>query len=405
VSTIVEGYHHFGGASPDLGALKNILEFYGEVNPHTGEPFSEAMLLGLGGGVGVIYFTFDFDEMRTMYVGTRDVRKAGIPGYAQWAAERIGARVNIQESGGVRAAESNLRNALADGKPAMVWLDMASLSYSGLPPEMIKYFEHIAVVYGLDDETAYMGDRAKVGLTIPARELAAARSAITMQKNRIMTIEPSTEDADLRRGIVEGIRDCCNGMLNPVITNFGLKALEKWATRLTDTKDKQGWPKMFPRGGYLFDALQSTYTWIELHGTGGSAGRNMYADFLDEAAEVLGDRGLRAVADEYRHCAALWSELTYGALPDAVPLLREARELKDEAGRLFVEQGNTGTERRLEINRRIVQLREEAARDFPLTEAETIQLLEDLQQRVLAIHSAERNAVTMLQMAAEPVAV
>lgn len=393
----LDGYNNFGGRSADLGALKNVLAFSGVTAPHTGKPYTEEMLLGIGGGVGVIYFTFQFDHLKTMYVGTRDVRTNGKPNYIQTAVERIGGSCTIEETTGAKGAANSLRAALEEGKPAIVWLDLASLPYSGLAPDWIKYFEHIAAVFGLEDGKAYIGDQAATPLVITEEELAVSRKAITNQKHRLLTVDPPSEAADLLRAIKAGISDCIRGMVGPAITNFGLKGLQKWADRLTNTKDKQGWPGFFPRGQYLFDALKSTHDYIEFHGTGGSASRPMYAAFLSEASAALENSELEAAADEYRHAADLWHGIAETALPDSVPIFKETKNLLARRDRLFREEGHNSTIERTGITERLTVIREQVAGDFPLTQPEADDLLAELRRQVYLLHDCEVRAVNMLQ--------
>jgi hypothetical protein len=397
---IVPGFKPTPGLTPDLGAVKNVLAHYGVTNPHTGKPYTEAMLFGLGGGVGIIYFTFTFGSRATMYIGTREVRKAGTPSYPQVAAERTGCAVTVKESAGAKAAEANLRAALDAGKPAVVWCDHASLPYSGLPPELIKYFEHIVLVYGLDDGSAYIADRAPVTQVITAEALAFSRSQITSQKNRIMYLDPPAAEPDLRSGIRDAVASCARGMLEPAITNFGLAGLQKWADRLPDRRDKQGWPRLFlPAGEDLFDALAWAYNYVEYYGTGGQGSRGLYADFLDEAASILDEPDLSAAAAEYRHSASLWSGLARSFLPDDVPSLKQARDILDEDARLVASWPDGTAERRAAIAEERAALRAAASAGFPLTETQVLALFDNAREHVLRVHAAEESAVRMLQAA------
>jgi hypothetical protein len=52
---ILKDYNGFGFNELNSGTLRNVLEYQGVVAPHTGEPFTDAMLFGIGGGVGVEY--------------------------------------------------------------------------------------------------------------------------------------------------------------------------------------------------------------------------------------------------------------------------------------------------------------------------------------------------------------
>jgi hypothetical protein len=47
---ILDGYEPRGGKHPETAALKNVLAYHGVTAPHTGQPFSEEMLLGVGEG-------------------------------------------------------------------------------------------------------------------------------------------------------------------------------------------------------------------------------------------------------------------------------------------------------------------------------------------------------------------
>ena len=57
---ILSNYQQFGGQHPETAGYKNILAYQGVKAPHTGKPFSEAMLLGIGGGLGAGYILWEF---------------------------------------------------------------------------------------------------------------------------------------------------------------------------------------------------------------------------------------------------------------------------------------------------------------------------------------------------------
>src|SRR2546423_298181 len=58
---LVPGYDIFGGGQHRLSTLAaHLLRQAGHVAPHTGEPFSEAMVAGLAGGIGFMYAVFEY---------------------------------------------------------------------------------------------------------------------------------------------------------------------------------------------------------------------------------------------------------------------------------------------------------------------------------------------------------
>ncbi len=70
---ILDVYTQYGGQHPHTAALKNILAYYGVKAPHTGEPFTEAMLLGIGGlGAGYILWEFGEPAIKAMKLGAVD---------------------------------------------------------------------------------------------------------------------------------------------------------------------------------------------------------------------------------------------------------------------------------------------------------------------------------------------
>ena len=110
----------------------------------------------------------------------------------------------------------------------------------------------------------------------------------------MMIAESSDEPVDLRSAVEAGIRDCYEGLLNPRIKTFGLESLTQWAKLVADPKGKRGWPKTFEDPAELYNTLTWVHHWIETGGTGGGALRGMYAEFLDEAATILGKPGSAA---------------------------------------------------------------------------------------------------------------
>jgi hypothetical protein len=313
--------------------------------------------------------------------------------------DRTGAKADFKETTGAKAAETNLKQALDAGRPAMVWVDLASMPYFFLFDGLSAHYIHVIGVCGLDDaqNLVYIDDRAAAPLTITTRQLAVARARVASYKHRVLVVDAPAAQPDLPAAIKDGIRDCCQGLLTSKIGNFSLKALSKWAGLIANTKDKKGWPRVFPPGPYLYEALRAVLTAIELNGTGGGAFRSMYADFLEEASGVLGDPRARDVADLYRGIAAQWHTLSEAVLPDSVEPLAQARQLALRKNRLFEEKGAGATQEIEVINHDLQTIREEVTEAFPMTEGEVTDLLENLRDRIAGIHTAEVEAVGALQ--------
>src|SRR5207249_10271562 len=125
-SPIVSGYSRFGGKHGDTGTLRNILAQMGVVARHTGQPYTEEMLLGLGGGIGASYWVFEFGHSPDMVLGLRHSWENNVE-FLRKICGRIGAGASFKETGGAKAAEANLRQPLVQGRPAVVWVELSSM--------------------------------------------------------------------------------------------------------------------------------------------------------------------------------------------------------------------------------------------------------------------------------------
>lgn len=396
---IVPGYAQFGGAHSDCAALQHVLAYRGAVAPHTGQPPTEALLLGISGGVSVLYFVFEYaGHDPHFYLGTRFLED---PLGATCA--RLGLPARVQETTSAQKAAASLTAALAGGQPAIVWADRSSLPYNGLKPSTEGAAMLPLVVYGYDADAdqVLLADRAGVSLTITLAELAAARALQASTKHRMVTLSAPAALDNLAAAVTEGIRACVavyteapkKGFKN----NFGLAALLKWAEGVADPKDRKGWPHLFPPGPLLYDALVAVFRYIELFETSGSASRPLYADFLDEAAGILNQPALGAGAALFREAGRRWSALAAAVLPDTVDPLAETRALLVQRNRLFRERGQDAQPEMQAATERLAAIRAEMGAAFPLDPGAVTALLGELRAHILGIHAVEAAAVAALR--------
>lgn len=392
-------YQLLGGAHPETAALRNMLAFHGVTAPHTGEPFTEAMLLGIGGGIGGGYWVFEFEGIPpAMALGARHEWQRSPGLFIPTICDRISATTTVRETAGRKSAEKSLLETLRAGHPAAVAVDMASIPHTVMPGHLIKYYYHLVVVCGIDDDagTVELDDRAPTPFVVSMAQLADARQMITSMKHRMVTIDDIGQEIDLVSAIEAGLVACVDGLLNPPIRNFGLPAWQKWADLIANTKDKKGWPNVFSPGPNLYSGLLSMFQWIECAGNGGSLMRGMFADFLEEASNVLTDRDLSSHAHHWREIASRWKALAHAALPDTSPLLSETRELLLRRDQLFLHVGEPGLDEVRAINERLSEIQSFVTEDLPLDQAQAMALFQDMREQLLDIHAAERAAIAEL---------
>ena len=374
---MVQGFKEFVGKHCETSALKRVLEYHGL-------SLSEEILFGLGGGVGFIYWHGKM--MTSPFIGTRYGKVADFLGNI---CHRIGADMTIIETSSSKRGYEELKALLRTGESAVVYGDMVYLPYLAIP-EVAHFGGHAFVVYGLDEERdkVYIYDRGKNPVTVSITDLEKARGSKFPPfppKHRLLKIKYPSKIINLEQGIREAIRDCCQNMLKPPIKNVGLAGIKKWSKVITK------WPEQF-EGINLFGALMNGFIYIETGGTGGSAFRPMYAQFLKEASPIINKPALNEIAEMMHKSSEAWSEIASGLLPDSYPTLGRTRELMIEKNRLFEEQGPGTLEAMRGINRELDELMAEAVKDLEKTST----LLYDVQQSILKCLKIEEKAFQTL---------
>ena len=171
---ILKNYRHFAGRHPETGSVRNHLAYRGVNAPHSGKPYSEALLFGIGGGIVTGYFTFAYQGYDPhVALLTRNTFDPLDTLLARLGVEREFRKTNKPEKG-----VANLIDTLNDGVPATVWADLWSLPYNALPYDKGMWGSIPIVVYGYDDEKdeVLIADRIQVVHDIEARAVDQLRS-------------------------------------------------------------------------------------------------------------------------------------------------------------------------------------------------------------------------------------
>ncbi len=394
----LSNYNAFQGLHWETGSVRNYLEAVGVVAPHTGRPYSEALLLGISGGVTMGYFSFAYAGYDPhVVILTRNTFDP-----LDTLLARLGIEQTVRQTPNPAKGVANLLDVLDDGLPAIVWADMYSLPYNALPQDAGMWGMMPVVVFGYDaaGDVVAIADRARVPLTVTTAELAAARSRVKETRQRILTLDlPDPEK--LPAAVLAGIWDCLKLYTEAppkgARTNFGLTAFEHWAKLLVTPKQRMSWTKEFPRGSKLLAGLTSTFNHIALFGKDGNAERLSYAAFLDEAATILQRPALRAVAEQFRSSGRAWDALAAALLPDAVASLGATRALMARRHQRFLAAGNAALPEIQEIDAQLAADKQIFGADFPLDDAGVVALCRDLHDRVLAIRDGEAAAVAALR--------
>ncbi|MBM4408155.1 MAG: DUF4872 domain-containing protein [Chloroflexi bacterium] len=399
------------GIHPETSALRGALAQIGVIAPHAGRPWTEAMLLGLGGGPGIGVFSFHYaaSDFSSFYLGARHLWDDS-PAFLAAAARRAGARTAVLETGSTRAASTHLREALAAGRGVIASVDVQPLGYRAIPAEPAGGGYHVVLVRSADDDrgTVTVQDLFPGPIEVPATAFEAARARIRSQKHRLVVVELPAENAvalsleTAAREALIAAADGLEGSLDPSAggrrgRNFNLDALATWGDRLHGDRTADGWARMFPRGHRLWRGLSSIAQYVNHAGTGGGLLRPLYARFLREAGAALGWPALDDAAARYEALGRDWSALAAAALPADVPELAETGRLLARRESAFLDRGPAATDELHEIWSRLAQIETGMRTAFPLDDAAVDGLLAGLQARVRDLESGERAAARMLR--------
>jgi hypothetical protein len=310
-------------------ALRRVLEERGYALPTSGTAPGASWLLGLGGGIGVQVFTFQYKGVPPIfYVGTRCAHQyAYDAAFMERALQGMGLTAAVDETGSAKKAEQNLLDRLESG-PVVAWVGLEALrgheAAGGATPWVVVVHD---VEDGPEGRVYAIEDADRGSLEVSADHLAAARKALKKGKHRLLIPvgDAPVLEADAIR---EAVRFCVAELdgdhaVRGHGSSFGLRALERW-TEAANNNTKTGWPKVFSPGADQLVGRVQAYGWLE-RATGGGAFRAMYAEFLSEAGALLGDDRLSTAAAKVAHTSALWSSLAAFLLDDSHPVLQQCR--------------------------------------------------------------------------------
>lgn len=394
----------FAGRHWETGSVHNALALQGFLAPHTGRPYSEALLLGVSGGITFGYFTFEYQGfLPHLALLTRNTFDP-LP----TILERLGIAQDVRQTNKSEIAEKNLIEALETGLFPVLWADQFSLPYNDLGYNSSMWIMFPILAVALDGKDVLIADRSSRPLHVPMEELTKARGRVKEDRYRLITLD-APQPAKLAAAVSKGIYQCLQLFTEKppkgAAHNFGFAAYQRLADMLVNTRNKQSWERFFGPGVRMYHALAGAvgqpgaYTWIQTWGSAPGAERGLYADFLDEAAEILKKSTLKESAGQFRKSYSLWCEFANASLPDDKPLLGESKHLLQRKHDLFIEEGDSSLPEIKKINARLNELLAQAESEFPLSQAEAVDFRTHLRDILLKISAVEQRAIDSLQNA------
>ena len=321
-------FKHRQWAHCESGVTANLLCHYG-VN------ISESLAFGIGGALFFGHFPF--------------VKLNGLPLTTfRGATGQILKRVN--KGLGIQTKQYRFRNpekamnaldrALDRGIPVGLQTGVYWLPY--FPPALRFHFNaHNLIVCGREGSEYLISDPVFDELvSCPRRDLIKARFArgALAPKGKMYYLTRVPDHIDLAACVVRGIKDVCRTMLNIPFPLIGVRGMRFLARRIEIWPDKLGEYKASLNIGHIIRMQEEI-------GTGGAGFRFIFAAFLQEAADHIGEKKLldaskvmTEIGDRWREFALLGSRKckgraskgeTYRAIADIL------RDCADREARLF----------------------------------------------------------------------
>ncbi len=310
---IIENYKSFKGEHCETTALGGLL-YQLDIN------FSEAMLFGLGEGLG--YIIWNMKIMDFPFIGGRvkpDILTENL-------CRNLNLVLDIKETSSLKKAWKNIQEPLSKNQAVGLKLDCYHLEYFNTK---IHFAGHYVSMYGYDESHAYLNDTNQQGRNVKTtlENLALARNekGPMSSKNRSFTIEQVEKLPDLKKTIKKAIYNNASEYLNPPIKNLTYKGIKKTATVIKE------W---FERSNNIKHEFQTAASLMERAGTGGALFRNLYRDFLKESANMLQSEELEYAYKDFKRIASLWTQVS-----EKFHLIGATKEERHvlEASELFLE--------------------------------------------------------------------
>lgn len=314
----MSSFQHQQSAHCESGVMASLLT-------HAGLPMSEPMAFGLASGLAFAYLPI--------------VKLSGMPLIAyrmppkhliKTLSKRLGAKLHTRTFGDPEQGRRELDAALDSGRLAGLQSSVFWLPY--FPPEMRFHFNaHNLLAYGREGNEYLISDPVfEEPVRCAVEDLQKARFAkgALAAKGLMYWLDDVPLEQDwnklIRQSVLSTTR-ILDGMPLPWIGIRGIQHLAKQIDKLDPTQSK-------------YNRLYLTHIvrMQEEIGTGGAGFRFMYASFLQEAGEKLGDRNLQdasaqltAIGDNWRQFASacVRASRNKGETPNFAPIADSLRSI------------------------------------------------------------------------------
>lgn len=303
----IQNFVHLPGNNCITTAIRNILNFYGFRYP-------ESRIYGLSEGLGFVFRRIE---------GQSDPHLGGSgSGMVDSFCKNLHLSYDTAEFDSDDAAMADLKGHIDRQIPTIVQVDLRHLPYFD---SKTHFAGHRVIPVGYDESNVFLADTGflKIQSCPIDKFIEARRSEFPPFKHqrRRWRIDRMDERPFVDETITKSLYNTYRKFENHM-PGYNLLQIFDFRDHLKD---------------YQNPAL--IYQQIEKAGTGGGLGRKMYADFLDQAAQIYARSIYELASALYEQSAALWREIAInarsGELGKAPEKLEEIYQLELRAIKVF----------------------------------------------------------------------
>lgn len=215
---------------------------------------------------------------------------------------RCGVKIESKSTSSVKKARETLISKMGMREPVMLFGDMGYLPWFSHFPENYHFGGHTFVICGFNWGDIFLASDIdpksggiKKGFYAPVtiEQLEKARNSPYKPfppKNTWLEFDFSGFHPPSPPDIYRSIRQTINDMLNPPISNAGIKGIRRTG------QEMQKWTRKYDEKTARM-ILFNIHIFIDIGGTGGGIFRFMYARFLKEAAEITSNPALAEISE------------------------------------------------------------------------------------------------------------
>ncbi|HAX09265.1 MAG TPA: PRTRC system protein E [Marinobacter hydrocarbonoclasticus] len=309
---MIEPYPHYLGGHCGSGALRDLLHWADlgwEELP--GRLPGEGLVFGLGGGLSFMY---------TRYPGlTPPVYLVGRNGDMELDfCRRLDIDTRRQQFDNPEEAWSLVKGEIDQGRPVMVWCDIAELPYLRV---RLSNTRHDVVIIGYDDDqnTVFIVDNDREEVQeVPMDAFRSAHGSNGFPGPNHFATYPMRFPArlpDLLTCAREAAASAARVLGGEDALLFDVSTLPKGSLVASGVEGVQAFADDIITWPYRLDpeeltaAVRSIPVFVEKAGTGGGFFRRLQASFCRDVAQATGDPDFATAADACQRSADAWSAL------------------------------------------------------------------------------------------------